>query len=605
MTKKINKLDIIFTVALISGLFFHISTVFFNHHYSDETFYYTIPLRLINGSSLLQHEWHLTQFSSVFTYLPVRIFMALFGLTDGIIIFMRCVYILAHTIVTIAIYRFFKKYGVWAIAAAMIFNTQASYATYAVSYHSVFAVGILFLGLCLLSSVEKKLPSWCIGSGIFFGACCVCNPVFTGAFVAYVAICVLWKGKDKLAERFLQRLTQKNKSWHISDPLCIQPYDNIFSSKAFLFSLTGVGITAIICIIFFFLTGGTIASVFRNAGNIISSSEYEFVRNLFVEKLKALLSAWSVISLRMPFLLPFLFIVLAFDKQRKLFSHKILYISLAFALSCLYAVGILQRETSDGYVFSLPFAFFSTVCYILTEKKNKNMFYCVWCICVIGAFVHGMVSNTLLTSSGVVLSVANVAGVIFVRDLFSEIRTESEKSNQKEKKFSVAVKVLICLILSFQIVFNGVATYCFKHVEKNMVTVKDGPLAGMLLGESRNDKYEKILNDLETIKNHSNKESPVLIISYENWMYLCIDRPFATYTAWNQVRVDTKSLSAYYAQNSDRIPKYIYIPHMEVTRDAEYDHIEDILLSTAELFEFTSEELSAGILLTVTEYKLK
>ena len=156
MTKKINKLDIIFTVALISGLIFHISTVFFNHHYSDETFYYTIPLRLINGSSLLQHEWHLTQFSSVFTYLPVRVFMALFGSTDGIIVFMRCVYILAHTVVTVAIYRFFKKYGAWAIAAAMIFNTQTSYATYAVSYHSVFAVGIMFFGLCLLWSYLKQ-----------------------------------------------------------------------------------------------------------------------------------------------------------------------------------------------------------------------------------------------------------------------------------------------------------------------------------------------------------------------------------------------------------------------------------------------------------------
>lgn len=82
---KVKKSDYFFVVALLCGLLFHLGLIWTPHFIQDETFYATIPYRLINGDCLVQHEWHLTQFSSLFLYIPVRFWLLIKGSTDGII----------------------------------------------------------------------------------------------------------------------------------------------------------------------------------------------------------------------------------------------------------------------------------------------------------------------------------------------------------------------------------------------------------------------------------------------------------------------------------------------------------------------------------------
>ncbi len=608
MSKKINKTDIIFTVALILGLLFHISTIFFLYINHDETFYLTTPLRLINGEYLIQHEWHLSQFSSLFSYLPVRVFTMINGSTDGIVVAMRCVYILLHTAVSVWIYRFFKEYDIWGVAAAMMFYIQVPYAIYAISYHSTLAIFVLLFTFCLVSAVKDNLPKRCILAGFCYGACCVCNPTFALFFAVYTVLCILWLKKDSITKKISEILSAKSKKHQFfsEDLACIQSYDNICGVKAFLFSLAGVCIMAIICIVFFFLTGGRITSVVENLENLINSSEYEVVENSLVLKLQDIFEAWSAVSLKMPFLLPILLVGIAFDKKRLFSSHRIIYILLAFAVSWVYVLGIFKAETSNAYIFSLPFAVFSMVCYILTEKKNKILFYCMWCVCVVGACVHGMVSNTLLTSAGVVLSVANVLGVIFVGDMFRELKTKIKwKKDLKEDKLFCIGRTTICLALCLQMLLYGIAIYSFKDLANKTILEREGTFSGILLSQSQHSKYEKILNDLDTIKAQSNQEDPVLFISSENWMYIYADRPFATYTAWNQARFDSDSLKSFYCQNNDKLPRFIYIPKAEVTGDYYYseDRLENVLIKAEELFIYKKEELPGGFLLTVTEHK--
>ena len=98
------------------------------------------------------------------------------------------------------------------------------------------------------------------------------------------------------------------------------------------------------------------------------------------------------------------------------------------------------------------------------------------------------------------------------------------------------------------------------------------------------------MNDMEYIKSITNKKIPVLLITYANWLYLHLDRPVATYTAWYRGSINKDLLINYYKANPDKVPKYIYIP----TSDPSV---------VSELFGFTSEPLSNGVLLTVTGCK--
>ena len=112
--------------------------------------------------------------------------------------------------------------------------------------------------------------------------------------------------------------------------------------------------------------------------------------------------------------------------------------------------------------------------------------------------------------------------------------------------------------------------------------------------ESQHDKYSQIISDLDYIKECSASGSPVLVMSYSNWMYLHLERPMATYSTWYKGTIDPVQLIRYYRENSRKKPKYIYYE----TTDFENPNIQVI----NELFNCTSENLSNGILFTVESY---
>ena len=81
-------------------------------------------------------------------------------------------------------------------------------------------------------------------------------------------------------------------------------------------------------------------------------------------------------------------------------------------------------------------------------------------------------------------------------------------------------------------------------------------------------------------------------------MYLHLERPFATYTTWYRGYPNTQQLIRYYKANPDKTPKYVYI---EVA-DPNGQTAHTITETVSEMFSFTEEKLTNGVLLTV-EYK--
>ena len=123
------------------------------------------------------------------------------------------------------------------------------------------------------------------------------------------------------------------------------------------------------------------------------------------------------------------------------------------------------------------------------------------------------------------------------------------------------------------------------------------------MSEERHMWYLTVLEDLDNIKERSNKEDPILVLSDDNWMYLHLDRPVGIFTTWGQALNKIEVISEYYKANSDRVPKYIYVPKSE--QDGKLGSIyEDNEALIIKMFDYTEEELPGGLLLTVTDYKL-
>lgn len=611
MKKLLKNTDFLFVIAILAILIVHIYFLFSIPFSDDESHYITVPFRLINGDSLVKNEWHLTQFASLFSYLPVRIFTAIKGSADGILIFTRCVYLAIHTSVAVVIYRFFREYGNWAILASMIFFGQVSYGIQAISYQSIFALSLLLFTLCLLSIYKKQSTKSYILAGVCFACCCVCNPLFCLMFVLYLIACALWTKRQELASKIVKtsnnkkKLTKKQKREQKKQVLEAFPemenYNCFFTKEAISRITCGISIVAIIAVAFFFLTGGTIRSVFINFENLLNSSEYDIVSKSVFAKLLQTLSYFTKANLYMPFILPMLFIVLKLDKKRKTNSHRVAYLGVTVLWMIVFIIGILLVREIYVCALSLPFCMFSVVCHLLTKKKNKVLFNCMFAPCLVVAFFHYLAADTQLAAIGVVLAVSNVAGVLFLKDLWKEMHTTSENDTETtEKKKIPLLKGVVIIAFSLQILFYGVFYQYGQFYGKNSPKATTGPYAGLHMTQSQYEGYNKAINDLNVIKSISNERDPVFIAAYENWMYLYLDRPIAIYTTWYRGGFDMKVMADYYKENPSRIPKYIYIESPNLDESA----IRYKINILSEMFEVTRQDLSNGVLLTVEDCKI-
>ena len=613
MIKKINGSDRCFVISLIIGALL-ISVFLFTYPYLyDEAFYTSIPYRLATGDSLIQDEWHLTQFSSVFSFIPVSIWLALKGSSEGIIVFLRCIYLLIHTTATVAIYRCFRKYEKWAIVAAMIFFTQVPYRIFSISYTSMFVLFTLLLILCLLSIYENSSLRLYILAGICYACSCICNPLFCSAFALYLVACILWRKRDTFKNfvvkvKSLPDLKEKKKTKKKAKIIDAFPdmesYNCFFCRDAIIYASLGIVVIVVVAVIFFFATGGTINSLFENVHNLLESSEYDAISNELFEKLKETGYFAELISFNMPYILPLFFLVMLFDKKRKQNAHRCIYLAISLIISIMYMVGILKEIYFEACFFSLPFVIFSVVCYILTDKKNKKLFHCMWIPGAIAAIFQYTSANTHLASLGIVFAINNIAGVIFVGDLFKEINiVMNPKAKSGQKNLILLAKAVMCIGICAQFLFQGCVLLYEQLPEKNSIKATSGPYSGMLMSEQQYNNYTKIISDLDLIKSYNIENEPILIASYKNWIYMYTDAPIATYTTWYTGRLNKENLMAYYKENTDKIPKYIYVDPFDFDNEYDPEHLQNSIDVIGDMFEFSKEELSNGVLLTVENAK--
>ncbi len=581
MKIKLKRCDYAFILVILSGLILHILCIF-SLPMQDEGFYHTVPLRLFNGESLLQNEWHLSQFSSVFLYLFDKLFVTLNGSTDGIILYGRAVYIIIHTVFAFLLYGFFRKKGIWAAVATAVFYFQIPYRLAAISYNSVLALALILFCFCLLKIYGGGKEVYHIGTGVCFAIMTVCNPLLCILCFIYLAVCFFFFVKNR------RNICAENSF--------IRKY---CSAKAVIYIAVGIGIVAIICIIFYFSTGGTLTSVFSNIPNLLSASEYTAADNSVLEKCKDILSAFNKLSFKLPFILPAVFIAALIDKKRHTLSHKLTYLVATLITVFMFIIKITVTMEKDTSILSilLPITLFSAMCYLLTEHRNIKLFRCMFIPGIVVSLFTLFTARTILASIGWSLISCSISGIFFISDMIKELSLSSDKKKDVQAKRRLLRNSAVCsaaVCIALQLIFE---IFCYSYIRLPDFSadsfLQNGPCEHLSVSSENAKSYYAFLNDLTEIKKLSDEASPVLIITNEPWMYLYIDRPFATYTSWHE-SVSTDNLKDYYDQNPYRKPKYIYI------NDTSIDYKKNIY-TFSRMFSCSKTSLSRGVLLTVRE----
>ena len=390
-------------------------------------------------------------------------------------------------------------------------------------------------------------------------------------------------------------------------------FDCFFNGRSLLFFLYGAAFVAVLTLVFFFGTGGSVPTVSENLRDLLNSSEYSVFSVSVFEKLHQIASLFNKLFLRVAFLIPLLYLFLLFDRDKRKNSHRVVYLSAAILL-CLICIHGMRNSTDIAHSLfvSLPFFLLSTTCYILTDHKNKPLFCCMFCPCVAAGLVNLFFSNSLLTSANIAIAVADVSGVICARDLFLEMKSPKNKKKRSPQAGSESsapriLRALICVGCAVQLVFYVYVMLFGQPFTADPVTVKEGPYAGMVMsGESYAD-YRASLGDLDVIKERSDEADPLLIVSYKSWMYLYAQRPIAAYTTWYDASLDTQAMKAYYRHNPDKLPKYIYLVYSDCVsawgpHADSINNVQCCMNAIDELFGYEKEALTNGFLLTVTDY---
>lgn len=619
MLKKLQKCDYYCILAMVVVLIMHLLCIFGPEHFADESFYPTVPLRLINGESLVGDEWHLTQFSSLFLYLPVRFWLAVKGSTEGIVLFLRFFYLAIHTTVSVGLYTYFRKYKIWAIVAAIMFYSQVPLRFMSANYHSLLALFLLLLTITLLLINKNNKLIFYLIAGFCYGCCCVCNPFECLVFPIYIVACIIWRFKpvpviNKKQGKKNNKKYKKNKNKgaaklvaNKNEHIC----NKYFGKAAFVKFSSGLLIAVFISVVFFFITNGRLITLVENIPNLLNDGGHDIFESpisAFVNKIKLTFGFINDICFGLPWLLPVFYLALLFDKKRMDTKHKTIYIILSFALCLFFVVGVIVGAVNSSRCLAttLPFAIISTVCYILTENKNKKLFYCMWLPSAIGTVVQYLASDLHLSVMWV-LTIGNIAGVFFVKDFINENPEKKAKFGKRRIKNSAKLcSSLVCAGICVQLFFQCGLYVVGRVPTNNSLMLESGPYKGIYVTEESYRKNNDIMKDLDVIKERSDVDDPVLIISEFSWMYLYIDRPFATYSAW-QPYLEADRLEVYYYINPHKRPKYIYVGYTTIPGGVLKGHghsverAERYADTLKQMFDCDEEILPNGILLTVKD----
>lgn len=519
----------------------------------DESFYLTIPHRLMQGDLLLSDEWHVSQLSSVLLYFPFKLYYSINGGTEGIVLFFRILFMVMQLGMYIFIYAKLRhKYGAFSIIPAAVFSINVPMLIPALSYYTLSLTFFAVVCIIVLTSGEKIKKTEAIFCGFALACGVLAEPFSAAVYFVWAVAAVLVYFRKKRKE-------------NIQIPA-------FFDMKTFLPVSAGV----FACFIFFcafFALHGSLSEFIRNLPEFFTDSEYNFSagRGKLVDfsKIVSALRVYGIIPSAAGIVL---FIVSPFVMKYKK-SLKTVVLAAASVLfaaaSCMWIIRLhtLSDVFEALFASGLPMFIAGPICYILTENRNPCIAFVFITGAVFSVFVD--ISSCLVTGYG--SGFMNIAGVIAVYDLLKELKNGAERTEKKEKRKNNYARIIAVMITTVYCItsFGAASSNIFLHNVETFHNRTDdkicgemltkGPLKGIKTTKHIKDVYESIIHDLDIIKEKT--DGPVYVAGLEAYYYLYLDLPYGVYSAW-YVNADSPERDLrYYELHPEKKPAFVYVPY--------------------------------------------
>lgn len=589
--KNIRAYDVFFFCAfclLIAGYLYMVRT---GLGVPDESFYVTIPHRLMQGDRLILDDWHVSQFSSFMQYPFVKLFYDRAGSLDGVILYLRYLYVVFQAVTLAVMYPFFRKYGWGGAAALTVFGGYVPVMLPTLNYYTLCLWPAAIVCTVLFMGKPQKAPVLVV-LGILTALAVLAEPMIGIAYFIYTLFVLTRQLLYKKRPGFLEK-----ESYYV----CV---------KVWGFLTVGILIAAAAFLVFLF-RGSDPVTTLKAIPYLFNGYEYNFslsggnIQTLKVVR-RALSLYGNIPAIGIAAVTAAAFV---FRKKRTVVRPFILASLLVFVLWAL--VNALRGDGNYYALFyGMPLYLSGPALYLMCEEHDGKL-WTFWCA--------GAVLSVLLDiSSAVILGVCGaLSGAVTLIWLFRLIgecvsgsRPNAEERKKSGRAFAVCGAMLsVCLMLSFVgfDVYDDVFRLDHNFTESDWsfdftrgkadTLLERGAYKGIKTTSTLAAKYNAMLDDLDEVK--ENCEGTFLIYDRFPYAYLYTDCGYATFSAWYVDSFEDDRLLYYYEVYPEKVPQYVYVPDYDPYTYRTDPDAEKKVGWFAEHFDCTAEHGKAGTMIYI------
>ncbi len=560
----------------------------------DECAYYTVPHRLLLGEKLIADEWNVAQLAYLPDLLPFWAFTRVTGGTEGLVLFMRCLFIAVNTVFYVFLCRKLRRFRIWGILAAFSFSAVILQTIFSITYFTAAPMAAAAFGMLLIIDEREKGVPGLLFCGVLLACAVLEEP--------YLFFCfLLWAAAVSV------RAVRRKKTGTVPEK-----YGFILRGRVFLGTAAGAAAVFAVFMTYMFLSGAfrnfAAAFPYLTSGAEIGKLDTTLLNKLreacgyfgspFIAGLSAALIAAAALRIR---------------KKPAPRAKRIVFLCACISLAgcCVYA-GVKTFGADEITVMAafceyhgFPLLLFSPVLWLLCGN-NAPRLTVLWLSGVLFS-VSVDASSAVIIASGI--GIVRMACILQLSVFLPELRTAAAEPERKKKNAPAQKKsarpfyrAALCLCCAAVIAWHGayvLAQTIYKPYEKLLLrdpapldtAIEKGPLRGLVTTEHTAEVYAATLRDLDLIKNAAGG-APVTVPALAPYTYLYLDLPYGTYTAWFEY-YETDRLAAFWQLRPAQQPAYIYIPYYE---KGLFSRMDDRTLSIMRerIFAWVDGELTEG-----------
>lgn len=520
----------------------------FGFDWSDETYYLALPYRFLLGDRLFVDSWDIHQTSALLMVPLLWLYRMVTGGMDGIILFMRVLYILTHAVVTLFMYRvvlrFFQRRMPSLLCAALFFSFTP-YGINTFSYNSMAylftAVSILFLFLLYSSPLDSRWALF-VGllSGVFFALSAISYPFFlmVGPLLAFA----LW---------WLRPIIKKG----IRETVSRIPMAGFCGGACAVFTLVGIGTLAV----------SGFDGVFGNIKNLFQDPEHPyqsiFVQTSYFFQDYKLLVWLSLLELT-------LLVLILLSRWMKMgvdltpVFDVMIWISLPLCLIINVGMVLIQSEAELPMTSKVNYlqACAGLWPLILTAQKPSRRSLIVILVLYLPSFVMSwaiyIASNNGVTGSSFILSLSVLALVLTAYDYLTATLSDPVEKQRVLKTLWGALATSLMLLVLCNTVMRAQAVYRDSPIVSLRVQLTSGPAQGLYTTSGAAAKYAGIVNDIRSAASQSGGR--VMFNELLPFGYLCIENRPAPPSLWRN-ELPSDRIAGYFKQRPQNRPALLYV----------------------------------------------